>query len=75
MTSAGRIAEIKQSAQNCLDGMTYNKQKLARDTIDMCNTVEKLTELLKAEQLKSAQVKGGPNFADAFRDIFGGKTP
>lgn len=46
--------EIRTTATNILDGMKFNKEKLARNCIAICDLNERLTTALAQEQLKSA---------------------
>lgn len=73
-STAARLTEIRASADNCLNGMTYNRTKLARDALDLCNAVDRLTKALAEEQAKNKQPRPGDNvFGDIFGDIIGKK--
>lgn len=81
--------DVRQTAARILDGMTFNKEKLARDCVVVCDTVDRLTAALQREQQKTASLQrdlaqatktaappteGMPaGFADIFGDIFKGK--
>lgn len=81
--------DVRQTAARILDGMTFNKEKLARDCVVVCDTVDRLTAALQREQQRNASLQrdlaqatknsvpppdGMPaGFADIFGDIFSGK--
>lgn len=81
--------DIRQAAERIFDGMTINKEKLARDCITMCDTVDRLNAALLREQQKSAALQreldtarkaaeasksGLPEgFEDLVGSLFGGK--
>ena len=46
--------EIRTTALNVLDGMTFNKEKLARNCLAVCDLNDRLKTALAQEQLKSA---------------------
>lgn len=49
--------DVRQAATRILDGMTFNKEKLARDCVAVCDTVDRLTAALQSEQQKSAALQ------------------
>lgn len=46
--------DVRQAATRILDGMTVNKEKLARDCVAVCDNVDRLSAALVREQAKSA---------------------
>jgi hypothetical protein len=73
---------IRQSAAKILDGMTFNKGKLARECIAMCDLVDRLSSALAQEKQKNATLQqeleaaratgGDSGITKDFADIFGG---
>lgn len=49
--------DVRQTAARILDGMTFNKEKLARDCVVVCDTVDRLTAALQREQQKNASLQ------------------
>lgn len=49
--------DVRQAASRILDGMTINKEKLARDCVAVCDTADRLTTALQQEQQKSAALQ------------------
>jgi hypothetical protein len=45
--------DIRRTCQNILDGMSFNREKLARAGIEMCTHVETQARALKLEQDKN----------------------
>jgi hypothetical protein len=49
--------DVRQTAARILDGMTFNKEKLARDCIAVCDTVDRVSAALLQEQQKSSALQ------------------
>jgi hypothetical protein len=47
-------ADVRQAAGKMLDGMKFNKEKLARDCLAVCDQVDRLNAALAQEQQKNA---------------------
>lgn len=60
------LEQMKDTAQRQLDGMTTNRDQMAKDVLFLADTVKRLEELVK--QRPSDAGRGG--FADAFDKIF-----
>lgn len=79
--------DLRRTCQNILDGMSFNREKMARSVLDACSHVEAQARVLKAEREKnaaltaelealktqSAQSKGADTsgFPGAFGEAFG----
>ena len=50
------ITEIRAAASNMLDGMKFNKEKLARGCIALCDQNSRLVSALAKEQLKASEL-------------------
>lgn len=62
------IDDIEARAQRVLDGMTVNREALARDTIKLCQAARRLqTEIVRLDPKRSKGTK-----RDVLADIFGG---
>ena len=46
--------DVRTAVSNMLDGITFNKEKLARDCVAICDLADKLKLALAGEQQKSA---------------------
>lgn len=49
--------DVRQTAARILDGMTFNKEKLARDCIAVCDTVDRVSAALVQEQQKNSALQ------------------
>ena len=80
------IASIRATVTNMLDGMRFNREKLAKDCLALCDENERLAAALEREQKKTAELTaqlkrpaGGAaagsgndqGFAEAFSEMFG----
>lgn len=75
--------DIRQAAARIFDGMSINKEKLARECVTMCDTVDRLSAALLREQQKSAALQRQLDIAhkaaeaskselpEAFNEMFG----
>jgi hypothetical protein len=45
--------EIRRTAQNILDGMSFNREKLVRTILEMCSQIEAHARVLQAERDKN----------------------
>lgn len=62
------LEQMKETAQRQLDGMTVNRDQMAKDVLWLAETVRRLEELIKSK----AAAKPSSRFGSAFDDIFGG---
>lgn len=80
------IADVRLTASKMLDGMKFNKEKLAKDCLEVCDLADRLDAALNSERKKNAALirelagvtasrsseNGLPKeFGDIFGDIFG----
>lgn len=63
------FVDMRLNANRFLDGMTCNVQKMARDQIDLLNTVERLTT--RIQQIEGKGQRDDDRGAPYMRDIFG----
>lgn len=79
------IASIRITVANMLDGMRFNREKLAKDCLALCDENERLTAALARERSKNEDLTAQLNssaakspgsgdtqgFAEAFSEMFG----
>lgn len=62
------IEKAEERATRALDGMTYNRDQMARDVIGMAAELRNWRAAF--ERAKTSR-KGGEKFSDFYRDLFG----
>lgn len=67
------LEQMKDNAQRQLDGMTVNRDQMAKDVLWLADTVKRLEELIKTQAASSPSKS---RFGSAFDEIFAnrGKT-
>ena len=51
------VESVRNTAKNILDGMTFNRDKLARDCLSLCDANDRLTVALANERAKTAALE------------------
>lgn len=65
------LEEMEARAQRHLDGMTVNRDAMARDVLKLCALVRRIKEREEQQQPDAAGAEQRPGMAAAFDDIFG----
>lgn len=64
------LEQMKDNAQRQLDGMTVNRDLMAKDVLWLADTVKRLEELVKAQPASPSKSR----FGSAFDEIFGSRS-
>lgn len=61
------IDKAEERAQRALDGMTYNRDQMARDTLGMAAELRNWRKAFERAKTRSSE----PGFTGVFNDLFG----
>lgn len=65
-----QLSDMRQRANDQLDGMTKGRERVAKDVLELCSLVERQRYVI--EKLEAAAAKS-PGLSQLFEDIFPGK--